>query len=812
LLTPRLALRSLSRNPVLSVAAVCALGVAIGANTALFSVVRSVLLRPLPYDEPDRVVRVHNRWEGTPRARLSPAEYFDYLDQAAGAFARLGGYAYGAANVTGDGPPERVRAAAVTPEALPAFGVKPIAGRLPTAEDESAGRAVAVISYGYWQRRLGGSDAVGRTLVVDGEPTTIIGILPRGFRLPESFGAGGDTDLYVPLGLERARVSARGSHFLLGVGRLRPGTTLEQAQATLSAVAERFVREYPDDYPADMRFGVGLVPIRDEVVGEVRPVLEMLLGAVALVLLIACGNVAGLLLTRGEARRRDLALRQALGASRGRIVAELLVEGLTLAALGGLLGAGLATWGVGALRWLQPDDLPLLAAVTVDGSVLGYAAALSLLTGLVAGLAPALLAGASPAEDLREGGRSLTPGRRARALRRSFVAAQVAVAVVLVTGTGLLLRTLESLLHVDPGYETRHVLTTRLSLPDHTYPTDAARRRFFATLVARAAELPGVEAAGAVTNLPLDSRLGDLNIEIEGRETHTGEVSPALDWQVVTPGYFEALAIPLVRGRAIEPGDGVDSPGVVVINQAAARLYFPNEDPLGRRFRLGGGAGPGWVSVVGIVGDVRHEALGAPPRPEMYLAHEQFHFWNGGPAPSAMSVVLRVQGDPSTYVEALRREIARFDPTLPPGPFRTFEAVARESVARPRFVLRLLSSFAGLALLLATLGTYGVVAQLVAERRGEMGLRMALGARRAQVFALVLRHGMTTVGTGVALGVVGALLLGRSLAGLLYGVRPRDPLTLLATAAVLAAAGALASALPARRATRVDPAEALRNE
>ena len=808
----RLALRSLSRTPALTATAVCAIGAGIGANTALFSVVRAVLLQPLPYAEPDRVVRVHNHWEGSPEARLSPAEYFDYLDGSGDALTGFGAYAYGAVNLAGHGTPERAPAAAVTPGALPAFGVAPAAGRLFTADD-AAGPAVALISHSCWQRRFGGAaDVVGRTLAVDGRATEVVGVLPARFRLPEAFGADGGVDVYLPLDIDRTEVTERGSHFLLGVGRLAPGVTRERAEAVLAAVAARFVEAYPDDYPSDMRFGVDLVPMREAVVGNVRPVLGLLLAAVGLVLLAACANVAGLLLARTEDRRRELAVRQALGASRARIVAQLLGESLVLSALGGASGLGLAAWGVALLEWLRPPDLPRLAAVQLDGSVLAFAAAISLVTGLVAGIAPALWAGASPAEDLHAGGRSVTTGGRAHALRWSFVTSQVALAVVLVVGAGLLLRTIDGLLRVDPGYRSEGVLTTRLSLPDLAYPSDESRRRFFAELVGGVAGLPGVASAGAATRLPLDGRLGDINLEIEGREVRDGEVSPALDWQAVTPGYLATMGIPVRRGRGIEPQDTEEAPGVVVLTEAAARRVFPGEEPLGKRFRLGGGAGPGRVTVVGVVGDVRHESLGALPRPGMYLAHRQFRFWHGGSAPSTLSLVVRAHGDPAALAGAVGREVSRLDPALPTGAFRTLEAITRDSVARPRFVLRLLGGFAALALLLASLGTYGMVAQAVARRRREMGVRLALGARPSQIFGLVLRQGMGTVVAGVALGSVAAVWLTRSLQGLLYGVEPGDPSTLAATGAVLAAAGALACALPAHRATRVDPAVVLRLE
>jgi putative ABC transport system permease protein len=485
-----------------------------------------------------------------------------------------------------------------------------------------------------------------------------------------------------------------------------------------------------------------------------------------------------------------------------------------LAAAGGAIGVLLASWGAEGLIALRPRGIPRFDGVGVDLSVLGFAAAITLLTGVGFGLAPVLAWHHDSYSSLRETGRGMTAGIGRQRFRRGLIVSELALALVLLAGAGLLLRSFVGLLRVDPGFDTENILTVRLTLLGPEYSEDAQRRAFYASLVERISAAPGVTGAGAVTNLPLTGSLGDLNFHIEGRPEREGDVSPRLDWQAITPGYFEAIGMRMVRGRGITLQDDARAPGAVVINETGARTIFPGEDALGKRFRLGGDepAGPGTVTVVGIVRDIRHSALGEPPRGEMYIPHAQFTFWNGGPAAATMTLAVRASGDAARLAPMIRREIAALDSDLPPGAFRTMSEVAGDSISRQRFVMLLLGIFSAIALLLATIGIYGVIAYSVSQRTHELGIRMALGARRVQVLGLVLRQGLTMIGAGLAIGLVAALTLTRRLADFLYDVRPHDPLTLVGVAAALGAAALLACLGPARRATRVDPMVSLRSE
>jgi putative ABC transport system permease protein len=807
------ALRGLVRRPVYALTVIATMALGTGAAMSIFGLVNAVLMRPLPYESANHVVRMYNEWEGTPAAALSPAEYFDYADGSGEVFASFGAWTPGAVNVTESGEPERVMASFVSPGALAATGVDPLLGRRFGEDDDRPGSAVALLSHGFWQRRFGGvPDIVGRTVAVNGVMQTIVGVMPGDFEMPDGFVPGGNAELFLPLSLTRADVSARGSHYLNGLARLAEGVSLEQATTVVRDVAARFVAAFPDDYPRDMRFGVRLVDVTADVVGGVRGVLLVLLGAVGFVLLIAAANVSGLVLTRAELRRREMAVRAALGAGRGRLVRMQLVESILLALAGGGLGVMIAMCWTRALVALQPPGIPRLDRVPIDATVLAFGLGVSLAAGAVFGLAPAL-ASDSSLFALREGNRGGTSSRRSHRFRRGLIVTELALALVLLTGAGLLVRTLGSLLRVDPGFDTAGVLTTRVTPPAADYPEDVAKRAFWSEVVRRVSDIPGVAAAGAVTNLPLASSLGDINFRVDGWEVREGEVSPRLDWQVVTPGYFETVGMRFVRGRGIEEGDDERAPGVGVINQAAERQYFPNGDAIGTRFLLGGGAGPGWVTIVGIVNDVRHAALGEAPRGEMYLAHRQFRFWNGGGAARTLTLVIKAaRGEPESMTAAVRAAVAALDPTLPLGAFQTLEEVASDSVSRPRFALVLLGAFAFLALVLAAVGTYGVISYATSQRAREMGIRMALGARRVEVVRLVVGQGMVLGVAGIALGIAGALVITRSLSGLLYDVKPGDPVTLVTVSGLLIAVTLAASALPARQATRVDPGNALRGE
>ncbi|MFN2431557.1 MAG: ABC transporter permease [Gemmatimonadota bacterium] len=809
----RIAARSLRRAPGLAAAVVVTLALGIGATTATFGAVHELLLRPLPYPAPDRLMAVWTRWEGSPRSQLSPAEFLDFRESVA-AFEELAVYTDVPLALTGSGEPQVLKGAVVSSSLFPALGVEAALGRTFTQEENLPDRdAVAVLSDGLWRRRFGASpDVIGRRIQLEGEPHTIVGVMPPGFSLPEEVVSGEPTELYVPLGLDPAQVTNRGSHFLQGLARLKPGVTPAAGAAALAARAERSVGEFPDDYPPTMRFEALATPLREDVVGDLRPALLILLGAVLVVLLIACANVAGLLLARGEERQREIAVRSALGASRAALARQPVAESLLLGLAGGLLGLLIATWGTSALSAVRPDGLPRMPGAPVSLPLLAFALALSALTGIACGFAP--VAGVARRDldrTLRGGGRADVSGGGRQPVRAGLVLAQLALALLLLVSAGLLTRSFSRLLAVDPGYATTGLLTVAVSLPSAAYAEASRVRGFFRETRERVAALPGVRAAGWVTNLPLASSLGDLNFHVEGRPEPGGD-SPDADWQAVTPGYFEAMRMRVLRGRGILPTDDERAPGVVVISRSLARLYWPGEEALGKRFVLGGGAGPGLVTVVGVVADVRHAELASEARPQMYLPQAQFLFWNGGGPVSSMTLVVRSEGEPAALAPAVARELRGLDSNLPLGEFLTMEQVRAASVAAPRFAMLLLGAFSAVALALAGVGVYGLVSHATGRRTREVGLRLAHGAGPGDVLRLLVGGALRLAAIGVGVGLAAALVSTRVLAGMLYGVSPTDPVTFLGIPALLLAVALFASWLPARRVLRGDPMAALRQE
>lgn len=807
----RIAIRSLARTPGFTLVVLVTVAVGVGATTAVFSVVNGVLLRPLPYPDGDELMRIHAAWEGAPVGDLSPGEHFDFADRLE-AFEAFGTYTYGTVTLAGDDAPRRVPVAFVTAGVLEALGAEPVLGRVFGEGEDGPGSELLVVGHGFWQRELGADlDAVGRSVVLDGRVREVIGVLPPDFRLPEAVVSGRPVEAVVPLGLARADVQSHGSHFLLGLGRRRPGVSAQEARQDVARVGEWIAATFAEDYGGSMRFGA--IPLAENLLGDARPALMVLFAAGAFVLLIACANTANLLLARAEARRRDHAIRSALGAGWPRIVGRVAVEALVLGLAGGAIGVALAYGAVAGLVALDPPDVPRLDDVSVNGTVLLFAVAVSVATGLLFGLLPALrMLGEKSLDALRGEGRGTGGGRRGQRSRRLLVVAETAFAVVLLTGALLFARSFAQLLDVDPGFEVDNVLTARLTAEAARYPGDPEVRAFYQTLETRLGTVPGVLAAGTVTNLPLDRELGDMGIEVEGRAIPPGGDKPAADWQVVTPGYFEALGTVLLRGRTFDDRDHAQAPGAAVVNETMAHRFWPEADPLGERFMLGGGAGPGWVTVVGVVRDVVHDGLDAGVDPQFFVPHRQFRFWNDGGAARSMSLVVRTGGFPTALAGDVRRTVAEVDPNVAVSDFRTMREVRSASVARPRFLVSLLGAFALVALVLASLGIYGVISYGVRKRSGEIGIRMALGAGASRVTGMVLGEGVRLVGSGLALGVVAALLLNRLISGLLYGVSPADPLTLAAVCAILGGVALIATWLPARRATRVDPAEVLRAE
>jgi putative ABC transport system permease protein len=799
----RYALRTLAKSPGFTLVAVAALALGIGANTAIFSVVKAVLLSPLPYPGPESLVWVR---EVNPGADIldepaSAPNYNDWRTQAR-SFEGLAAYADTALTLTGEGvEPERVPAALVSANFFEVLGAAPALGRGFTAEEETAGKnRVVVLSHGLWQRRFGARpEALGQTLTVGGNPYTVVGVAPPGFKTPVMEKP---AQLWTPLVFNLAQ-SARRSDYLDVVGRLKPGATLGQARAELSGIAARLAQEYP---ATNAGWDVKVVPLHERVVGDVRPALWILMGVVGFLLLISCANVANLQLARAAARRQEIAVRTALGAGRGRIVRQFLTESVLLALGGGALGLLLAMWGVELLVALSPGNIPRLDEVGLDARVLAFTCGVSLATGVVFGLLPALSASkADLGESLKEGGsRGATTGRGTRRLRSSLVVAEVAIAVVLLAGAGLMIRSFIRVQGVDPGFRPDRILALDLSLPRAKYQGEAQIAAFYEQLTARAAALPGVERAALVDALPLEGG-NVLSFVIEGRPELPPEKVQDAKFNTATPDYFDLMGIGHVRGERMSERHREGAPDVGLINETMARKFWPNEDPVGKRINTGNPASNPWITVIGVVRDTRSSGLEKEPYPQVYLPALQFR-------QRAMTFVARTSADPAGVVPAVRRELAALDKELPLYNVRTMEQVLADSISRRRFQMILTAAFAGVGLLLAAVGIYGVISYSVAQRTHELGVRVALGARAGDILRLVVGQGLGLALAGVGVGLALALGLTRVLASMLYGVSATDPLTFAFVALALLGVALLACLVPARRATKVDPMIALRYE
>jgi putative ABC transport system permease protein len=801
----RYAVRKLSRTPGFTTIAAFTLALAIGATTAIFSVIDGVLLKPLPFRDPERVVRVTNLRDGN-RMVSSVPDFLDIRAQSK-SYASLAALDNQAMNLTGGSEPERISAARVGATFWSLLGVTPQVGRgfAPNEDSQSAARTV-VLSDGLWKRRFGGDRRiVGKTIALDGNSFTVIGVAPAGFSFPDR------PDVWIPLVFAQDDLNpdGRGAHWMGIMGRLAPNVTVAQATSELVTITRRLEQQYPE---SNTNMSGAVIPMQEYLVGDVRPALYVMLGAVAFVLLIACANVANLLLVRAASRESEMAVRTALGAGAWRLVRQLVIESVLLAMIGGVFGTLLALWGVDLLLSMAPNGLPRINEVTVNGSVLVFTAGVTAVTGVLFGLFPALHAArANVGGMLKEGMRGSSGGVASRRARNTLVMAEMALAVVLLVGAGLLIRSFSKLLAVDPGFRAERVVTFAIAAPDTKYGQYAQRRELVSNLVERMKRVPGAQGAAVVTGLPLSNIMMRTSAHIVGTPPERPGERKSTDVAMATPGYFTTMGIPLVAGRDFTDRDGSGAPVVSIVNQEFVKRYFPNENPIGKRIELGwdqdtastGGNMTLGGEIVGVVANVKRRGLSQEVFPETYASYMQPTFSN-------FSVVVRSTADPSTVMAAIRAQIRELDRDLPLSDLRQLKELVAASVSRPRFYTTILGVFASIALILAAVGIYGVISYAVSLRTRELGIRIALGATGRQVSGLVLQQGVGLAIAGVAVGGAGAYWLTRLLSKLLFGVSATDPLTFVGVAALLTAIAAIASFVPARRAAKVDPLLAMR--
>ncbi|HEY9432951.1 MAG TPA: ABC transporter permease [Blastocatellia bacterium] len=796
--------RMLLKNPSFTLIAVLTLALGIGANTAIFSVVNGVLLKPLPYREPERLIRVFERSRTQPKFPMSGGNFQDYRDQNS-TLSGLALYTRQDLELSQDDKPERLAALRVSAGFFELLGAQPLLGREFRREDELPdNNQVVILSHGLWQRRFNGDpNVVGRVVTLSGQPFTVVGVAPQGLQHVggdyRSMPHGESVDAWWPVALRPQ--AGRGAHFLNAVGSLKPGVSVAQAEADFNVIAERLAQQFPN---SNQGWRIAIQPLREEIAGRARTTLLALFGAVFFVLLIACVNVANLLLARATAREREIAVRSAVGAGRRRIVRQLLTESLLLAVVGGAAGILLAQWAIDTLRALGPEQLPRLQAVNIDGGILLFTLGVTLLTGVLFGLAPALQAGQFNLNAfLKEGGRG--GGGQRRRLRDALVITEVALALALLAGAGLLIRSFWKLQQTDPGFNPERVLTASLSLPGARYGDAPKVAAFQQLLLERLAALPGAQSAGLTSDLPWTGYDENAGFTVEGK-TFPPNDGPSARYHFVSSDYFRTIGVPLIAGRFFNSDDRQDTQPVVLINRAMAERYWPGASAVGKRFTFSSQPNErDWFTVVGVVGDVKDFPHSLAAAPAFYWATMQ-------QTPRQIILAVRSSADPLNLVEAVRNEVRALDKDLPLADAQTLETIAATAVAGRRFTLWLVGFFALTAMALAAIGIYSVLSYLVAQRTHEIGLRMALGAQLGDVLKLVVRQGMTPVLTGLAMGIIAAIALTRLIKGLLFEVSATDPLAFAMAAALLALVSLLACYVPARRATKVDPMVALKYE
>jgi predicted permease len=815
----RYALRALAKNPGFAIAAILSLAIGIGANTSIFSITSALLLRPLPYKDASRLVIVWNRSPGLGITQdwFSTAQYFDIKNGHSG-FEDVA-IAYGTNdNLTGNGDPERIGTIRVSSNLLPMLGYRAAMGRLFLPDEDIAGHnRTALLSYGTWTRRFGSDPHIlGRSVAINGVSCEIVGVLPKSFSLPREvmptlYGAENQAEILLPFPMQPNSAQNRDHEDYNIVGKLKSGVTVAQAQAEMDTLTASLRRDHPQQYPPNGGLTFGIVPLQEQVVGDARHTLFVLLGAVACVLLIACANVANLLLSRAVARQKEIAVRTALGASVRRIIRQLLTESILLALYGGALGVVFSILSVHWIHVLGPKSVPRLDDIGVDRTALLFTLSLSVFSGILFGLAPALRIARIDLRSVLSDGTRGSAGTgavwgRGNNLRRLLVVSELALSVILLIGAGLLIRSFAHLESVSPGFNPQNVLTLELTMNGHRYKDGPAVFAAYRQLNERLEHIPGVSAAGSITSLPLSEMFAWGPITIEGRTPPAGENFLNADERIVSGHYFEAMQIPLRRGRLFNDFDSPTTQKVAIIDEYFAQQYWPHDEAVGKRIRTGGAESKDdWLTIVGVVGRIKQDALDSDPRIAFYLPHAQY-------TTQAMNVVVRSGVAPATLTSAIKKEIRELDPDLPIYNVRTMDDRVQESLARRRFAMTMLALFALLAFVLATIGIYGVMAYMVNQGTREIGIRLALGATQSNILRLVVRQGMTLALTGVGIGLAGAFALTRLMRSLLFGVKSTDPVTFVAIAALLSAIALVASYIPARRAARIDPMVSLRCE